>query len=293
MTRFLVRYKTIAVGLVLLIISTIMMSSKINAEYIGMRTYFFNFIFFIEQGFLNGSQSIKNVFTDAQTIEELEKELVYANEQVQYYKERSRLYNFLQQENNQLRDALDIQSKMNYSAYYSKVIFKDPSLLSDFLIINKGYNQGIRINMPVVRTIELNNRLVLIGKTVEVGGDFSRVRVITAKNSYLSVKSQNNEYSGILRGQGAWNQNLAIDYVPVEVKPNIGEIILSAGGSDIYPEGLYIGEVQGIGQNVMEEFFQVLYINSAFDYNNISDVFVLDYVNDTPNFNELEMINER
>ena len=182
--------------------------------------------------------------------------------------------------------------RSQYSAHYSKVIFRDPSLVSDFLIINKGHKDGLRINMPVVYSSTNSEKLVLVGKTVEVGLDYTRVKVVTAKNFYVGVRSQETGYTGVLRGQGAWYQNLALDYIPIEANPILGEQIITSGGSDIYPEGLYVGEIQGIGQNVIEEFFQILYIKSEFEYSKISEVFVLDYVNNYPDFNEFKDIDD-
>ena len=202
------------------------------------------------------------------------------------------MYTHLKEENDNLRDMLKLEKEIQYSAHYSKVIFRDPSLVSDFLVINKGRKDGLRINMPVVYSSTNSEKLVLVGKTVEVGLDYSRVKVVTAKNFYVGVMSQETGYTGVLRGQGSWHQNLALDYIPIEAKPILGEQIITSGGSDIYPDGLYIGDIQGIGQNVIEEFFQILYIKSKFEYSKISEVFVLDYVNNYPDFNEFKDIND-
>lgn len=284
MRLFLIRYKTFVLALVLLSISLFNMSQKIETDKIYFRSYFYSIFFTLETTMINAYTSLTDVFANAKNIRELEDQIEDLEQEVLYYKELSRLYTHLQQENEQLQSMLHIKNQMQFQAHYSKVIFRDPSLLSDYLIIDKGFYQGIRINMPVVYSVPDSENLILVGKTIEVGPNYSRVRVITAKNFYVGVKSEITGVYGVLKGKGAWNQNLALEYIPVEAQLNIGESIVTSGGSDIYPEGLHVGEIQGIGQNVMEEFFQVLYIKSEFEYNKISEVFILEYEQTYPDF---------
>lgn len=268
------------------------MSTKIDKDKIYLRSYLFGVLFSFEKSILDIKNSLVDVFVNTKNIKELEEELENSEQEVLYYKELSRLYTQLKEENDNLRNMLRLEKEIQYSAHYSKVIFRDPSLVSDFLVINKGQKDGLRINMPVVYSSPNTERLVLVGKTVEVGLDYSRVKVITAKNFFVGARSQETGYTGVLRGQGSWHQNLALDYIPIEANPILGEQIVTSGGSDIYPEGLYLGEIQGIGQNVIEEFFQILYIKSEFEYSKISEVFVLDYVNNYPDFNKFKDIND-
>ncbi len=267
------------------------MSSKIDTDKIYLRSHFYGVLFKFEKSILDMKNSLVNVFINTKNIRQLEKELENSEQEVLYYKELSRLYTYLKEENDNLRQMLKLKQEIQYSVHYSKVIFRDPSLMSDFLVINKGQKDGLKINMPVVYSSENTEKLILVGKTVEVGLDYSRVRVITAKNFFVGVKSQETGYAGVLRGQGSWNQNLALDYIPIDADPILGEKIVTSGGSDIYPEGLYIGEIKGIGQNMIEEFFKILYIESKFEYSKISEVFVLDYVNNYPDFNEFKDTN--
>ncbi|MGL4676089.1 MAG: rod shape-determining protein MreC [Brevinema sp.] len=291
MRLFVIRYKTIITACILLSVSIFSMSLKNDMDRIYFKSFLFGRLFQVEKFVININTSLGDVFIRNKNIQELEQQLEEAEQQVLYYKELSRLYTYLKQENDHLRQTLQMKTQMYYSAHYSKVLFRDPSLLADYLIIDKGYNNGIRINMPVVSSSSETERLVLIGKTVEVGEEFARVRVITAKNFYAGVKSLDTGYTGMLRGQGSWNQYLSLDYIPIEANPTIGEQIVTSGESDIYPEGLYIGAIQGIGRNVMEEFFKTLYIQSDFKYSKITEVFVLEYDNNSPNLQNLGVTN--
>jgi len=279
MIRFLLRFKTLFLTCVLLSISLITMSSKINTNKFHFRTFLFSMIFNVENTALVVFSSIKNVFVNIRRIKTLELKLENTEQRLLRYRELTFLHNQLQKENKHLKSMLRLHSRITYPAHYSKIIFRDPTLLSDNLIINKGKVDGIKINMPVIIASETDNKLILIGKIIEVASKVSKVRLITAKNLFLGVRLVDTGYAGILRGQGFWNQNLALDYIPIEARPKLGEEVVTSGESDIYPPGLFIGSIQGIGQNIMEEFFQILYIKQEFNYNKLSDVFVLEYDN--------------
>ncbi len=292
MRLFLIKYRTFIVAVVLLIVSLINMSRKIDSDNIYLRSGMYEVLFNVEHFILRVRNSMTDVFINNKNIEELEARLEEAEAEILYYKELSRLSAYQRQENDHLKRMLEMRTQMRYSAFYAKVLFRDPSMLAEYLIIDKGRNSGFRINMPVVISGDDADRLTLIGKIVEVGGDYSRVQVITAKNFYVGAKTLDTGYIGVLKGQGSWNQNLALNYIPVESRTTIGEPVVTSGESEIYPEGLYIGEITGIGQNVMEEFFKTLYVQSDFQYSKVTEVFVLDYVNDHPDMN-LECVYER
>ncbi len=279
-------------AVVLLSVSLINMSRKIDSDNIYLRSSMYEVLFNVEHFILRVRNSMTDVFINNKNIEELEARLEEAEAEILYYKELSRLSAYQRQENDHLKRMLEMRTQMRYSAFYAKVLFRDPSMLAEYLIIDKGRNSGFRINMPVVISGDDADRLTLIGKIVEVGGDYSRVQVITAKNFYVGAKTLDTGYIGVLKGQGSWNQNLALNYIPVESRTTIGEPVVTSGESEIYPEGLYIGEITGIGQNVMEEFFKTLYVQSDFQYSKVTEVFVLDYVNDHPDMN-LEGVYER
>lgn len=277
MLRILIRFKTAFTAIIFLIIALITMSSKINTERFYFRTFLFSVLFEFENVILSSVESVKNAFVNIKRIQELENRLDSAEERLLHYRELTFLYDQIKNENDRLRRMLNISSRLSYPAHYSKVIFRDPTLLGDYLIVDKGYQQGIRLHMPVVYASETNDLLVLVGKVVEVTDKVSKVRLISAKNLYLAVQIKDKGFMGILKGQGSWNQNLSLDYIPINADVQLGDIVVTSAESEAYPPDLYVGSIQGIGQNVIEEFYKILYVRPYFNYKKISDVFILEY----------------
>ena len=257
MTRFLARFK------ILLLASGLMLfSASVSVEGI----------------FVSAGLAVRSFFTSLEHIRTLEARLEEAEQKLQVYREDSFRYEQLEQENQHYRNLLGIQEQIPEKTYYAKVVFRDPTLLSDYIIINKGRVEGIKQNMPVVSP-SIQDRMILVGKIVETGRHTSKVQLLTAKNFYVGVRLADTGYTGLLNGEGSWNQDALLNYVPVEADPALGEEVLTSGESDIYPSGILIGKVRGIGQNVMEEYFQILYIRPELDYARLSEVFVLGLEN--------------
>lgn len=277
-TRFIVRFKTLVLALFLLLCSVRMMFSGVSTEGFQLRTMLFSVAVSIESSLVVVGDTLKNIFTGMQHIRTLEARLSNTEQRLQKYLEYSFRYEQLKAENDHYRTVLSLKERVIQKSYYAKVIFRDPSLLSESLIIDKGRIDGIKQSMPVV-VVTSNDKMMLVGKISEAGRTSSKVQLITSKNFFVGVRLADTGYTGIINGRGSWNQDLVLNYIPVEVDPSLGEEVVTSGESEIYPEGLLVGTVRGIGQNVMEEYFQILYVNPEFNYTKIPEVFVLNVEN--------------
>lgn len=277
MTGFVLRNKRPFLAGLFLFISMFCMSKKIEADKFSLRAVFFSFLFGVENTTLVLRDSVRHVFTNSLNIKELIDRLESAEKRVLFYREQSFLYEQIKKENDKLREMIGIKQRFAYPVQYSRVIFRDPTLLSDSLIINKGTQDGIELNMPVVYSSEETKQMVLVGKIIEVAKYSSKVRLATAKNFFIGVRLGSEGYTGVLRGQGSWSESLLVDYIPVESSISVGEPVFSSGESDIYPSDIYIGDVRGVTRNMREEFFKTLFVKPQFNYKTLSEVFVLQY----------------
>lgn len=101
----------------------------------------------------------------------------------------------LKRENEKLRAELGMRSK-NPSEYIAADVALVENLnSSERIFIDKGKNQGIEVNLPVMYDG------FLIGKVAKVGENYSEVTLLTSKNSRLSV-ILNGVNMQILRGNG-------------------------------------------------------------------------------------------
>jgi rod shape-determining protein MreC len=269
------RNRSFVTLIVLLFVSIGLMFSNLKTS-VSIRSIFF----FIVYPFQYAASSVGGFFVNSvnsfSRVHELEDDLDAARQRLQKYQEELLLYQQMEKENQDLRNVLEMRQKQTFTTHYARIIGRDPTLSGDYFIIDKGFMDGLHDNMPVVN-YDSNNRIVLIGRTVETGFAGSKVQTITSYDTSIGITLKTTGYFGILRGRGSWHENCIVDYIPAEAESYISEEVLTSGESGIYPDGLLVGTVVGIGKNTIEEFFSKLYVRPVMRYQKLKDVFILDW----------------
>ena len=105
----------------------------------------------------------------------------------------------------------------------------------EMIILNRGTRQGVDLAMPVV------TEQGLLGVTVVVGPNYSKVRLISDPQSGVAALIQRGRQEGIARGSLAGD--LVLDFVSVDADVRPGDVVVTSGIGGVYPKGLVIGEV--------------------------------------------------
>lgn len=141
----------------------------------------------------------------------------------------------LLEENDRLRELLNMKDHFKFNFKVGKISFQQTREMYESFAINIGEADGIEKNMPVL----FNESL--IGKVEKVFKNYSIVQMITFQNSIVSANAAGNTV-GIVKG----NRSDELIFEPVsfhEAQLAVGDKVYTSGISDIYPKGLYIGEV--------------------------------------------------
>lgn len=172
---------------------------------------------------------------------------------------------YLKQENENLRQMLEMRQKNPSEFIAADVALVENGNSSEKMYINKGADQGIKMNLPVMFDG------FLIGKISKVNDEYSEVTLLTSKTSKLSVVL-NGELQ-ILRGNG--NGTFSVqNYNGGIVNKNTVFNIETSGVSDVLPKGIRIGtfKITDIGNfSKMKEVrfrptFQIFDIQSVLVY---------------------------
>lgn len=179
--------------------------------------------------------------------------LFYLKEENKKLKEQ--LYQlFLQQksthelieENKKLKTLLDLKETKKEIITIAKITHRGTNKLKKTFWIDKGSNNGIKIDMPAVT---LNG---VIGKVIFTSSNSSEVLLLTDPNFSVSVRAQRSRIEGILSGSGT---NLCIlKYIPFEEDIMVEDILITSGIDGIFPEGVKVGVVKKIEKK--NGFFQ-------------------------------------
>jgi len=173
----------------------------------------------------------------------------------------------LEKENKVLREALGIGLEKEFKLSLAEVVSKDIS--QDSILINKGSKDGITENCPVI-----TQQKTLVGKIGEVYENFSRVILISNKESSFDAKISDpeNDISGVVNGKG--NLQLFLDFVPQEKEIKEGDFIVTTSLGGIFPKGLLVGQIGKVLRSDIEPFQQAK-IRPAFDIRELETVFII------------------
>lgn len=148
-------------------------------------------------------------------------------------------------------------AKTNSNNYHS---------LNNFILINKGKNNGIEKEMAVI------NSKGIIGITEDVSSNYTRVQSILNSNSKINARLKNSFHFGTLVWNGVDYNVVQLEDIPRQADFKIGDTIITGGKSTIFPEGIPIGTIQKINSNLSNNSIQVKLFN---DMSNISTIYIV------------------
>ena len=174
---------------------------------------------------------------------------------------------YLQTENNQLQEVLDLDKTTAYSTVGAKIMLDKNSPYLNSVVINKGSNVGIKLGMPVL------NKGNLVGRIVEVNYISSRILLLNDLNSKIPAVISPSGEQAILSGIG--QKNPTLEYLPDGFQ-NVDDLTVYTSGKDgvLFP-GISIGKIirdeddendEGrIKVKLFSDPTQVLYVNVVID----------------------------
>ena len=176
----------------------------------------------------------------------------------------------LQQQNQQI-DVLSAlvdfaRANPSYDYIAADVIGYDPSPFLQYVIINRGSDDGLRRGMPVVTAQGL------VGRISAVIAGAARVQLITDAGSIVNVSLQSSEAGAVL--QGSLTGELTLTMIPSDVGVEPGELLLSSGLGGNFPPNILIGQVTGVRSRSFE-LFQTASVQPVVDFSRLEIVLVI------------------
>jgi len=191
------------------------------------------------------------------------------NERLQTELDRLRLRN--RELESQATEAQRLAVLLNFREAHSEasmlaaqVIGASADPVSHTLFINRGANDHVRRNLPVITPDGV------VGKIVEVFPASSQVLLINDKDSGVGALFADTRTHGVVKGSG--DPEPRMEYVVNDEKVQPGESILTSGDDKIFPKGLLIGIVADAAPGTP---FQVIRIKPATRLDRLEDVIVL------------------
>jgi rod shape-determining protein MreC len=163
-------------------------------------------------------------------------------------------------ENQQLTKEVGLDNSLGISSYKpvgAQVISRDPTLWYLTVEVDKGSDDGVRVNDPAL------GDGALVGKVTTVAPTVSIVTLITDHSSAVTaqVQDQYGDTGVLIPAVGNPNQ-LLLQYLPRHAPIQVGQQVVTAGFKSgpldsLFPPGIPIGQVSGANQNTLINSGQV------------------------------------
>jgi rod shape-determining protein MreC len=221
-----------------------------------------------------GMQRVSAAVTEdlnKKTYEELEAENKELKSEIATLRTQLADYENIKEENLRLWKYYDLKEEnSNYDFVPSSVIRRDPSDSFYSFTIDRGSNDDIALNDPVV------TENGLVGYISEVNGTYSKVTTILSPDLSAGAKDVKSRDTGVVTGDSYYSDKNLVTMKKIAENNKIkkGDQVSTTGIGGIYPENLPIGKVKEVKYDDFDtSLFAV--IEPYEDVQNVSDVVVI------------------
>ena len=143
-----------------------------------------------------------------------------------------------------------------YQPVAARVIARSPTVWYSAITIDKGSNQGLRVNQPVT------SGSGLVGKISDVSADAARVTLLTDHTSGVSGQVVPNGANGLVKATVGNPSDLILDFVQKGRAVPKGATVVTSGWrsshlESLFPRGIPIGKVTRVDSNERELYQRV------------------------------------
>lgn len=192
-------------------------------------------------------------FTSRQTMLEENERLT---SQITLMNEKLQRFVVLEEENRSLRKILDAPMRSEMHRMIAELMAVDNNPYSHQIVINKGAIDDVFEGQSVL------DDTGIVGQVVEVGTTNSRVLLISDIIHAIPVRNSRNDIRMIASGTGVLNE-LSLNHVAHSGDIQEGDLLVSSGLGNIFPEGYPVGTVNKIVRDESKPFASITATPSA------------------------------
>jgi len=163
---------------------------------------------------------------------------------------KNRMEQMIRKENPVFNTVQDSAYKQQYEHTSGEVINNSINKQKNFFTINKGEQQGIKVDMAVISSDGVAGVIVGCSKTYSVAMSLLNI------DFKLSARIKSNGYYGSLGWDGRDYRYAILNEIPQHVNVSVGDTIEVTGFSAIFPEGVVIGTVSDY-EKVGGDFYKI------------------------------------
>jgi len=214
-------------------------------------------------------RQITSVRTGLKSLEELERENGALQVENRQLRATNQALRDVEHEVNRLRHALNYRERSVFKLVPAEIVTRDSSTWWHTVTINRGKEDRIDSDMPVVTDEGL------VGKTTTVSNTISVVLLVTDENCKVAASVEGTREQGIVSGErvaGGLTPLLDLNFLTKQANLQPGQKAYTSGVGGVFPSGLLIGTVKSFRVRELDGQAQ---LTPAVDLSHLEDVFVV------------------
>nr|MBI1230240.1 rod shape-determining protein MreC [Cytophagales bacterium] len=164
---------------------------------------------------------------------------------------------------------LDSGFAHTFDFWSAKVINNSLHLHQNYLTLNKGKKQGIKVGMGVF------NEQGVIGRVTGVSTNFATVISLLHTDLLVSSKIKHSGVIASTRWDGVDSKRAKLLYVPRHVEVEVGDTVVTSGFNATFPEGIHIGVIDAVNEGEETNYLDIG-LEFSTDFSKLSYVYLVE-----------------
>jgi len=214
-------------------------------------------------------RQITSVRAGLKSLDELERENAALKVENRSLKATNEALRDVEHEVNRLRHALNYRERSLFRLVPAEIVSRDSSTWWRTVTINRGAQDGIEPEMPVLTDEGL------VGRTTTVSDTIAVVLLISDENCRVAASVEGTREQGIVTGErvaGSITPMLDLNYLSKQAELKPGQKVYTSGVGGVFPSGLFVGTVRSFKVRALDSQAQLA---PAVDLAKLEDVFVV------------------
>lgn len=170
-----------------------------------------------------------------------------------------------------LREVLALREKLPFETIVAEVVTRDGVPWFRTLILDKGRDEGVRLNAAVISPSGV------VGRVVELGPHAAKAQLLLDRNSAAGVVTERRRVTGVVVGQVSSPEggqgDLVMKYVSALADVAVEDVVVTSGFDRIFPKGLVVGRIHVVG--APSGLFREVLVTPSARFDQLEQVLVL------------------
>jgi rod shape-determining protein MreC len=156
-----------------------------------------------------------------------------------------------------------------YILHTGRVINNSVRRTNNYLTLAVGTLDGVKPGMGVISPNGV------VGRVKTVSRHYATVTSLLHSQMLISAKIKKDNTFGTIKWVGGDYRTALLDYIPLHIKPEVGDTIVTSGYNTVFPEGIKIGTISKVERELDKSFYTIR-VQLAVDFAQLSYVYVVE-----------------